>query len=389
MVGPLLEQPWARSNVGMACDGKPLYDLSTFNQYYFDRLRGFAAAAQARDVVFIHNFYMQHALVLLDTYYADFPWRPRNAIEKLAMPDGVPAGNNFYNIADPAKRALHTLYIDKVLDSLGEFPNVVHLVSMQYTGGLEFVRFWIDTIKAWEARNGKKVHISLGATKDVQDAVLLDPVRSKYIRSINLQYWWYRSNGTLFSPPSAQEIDGRYSSGFESALTSSQQIYRQVREYREKYPDKALLHKIAASRQQMWAFLMGGGAMLMRYLNYSSAQETNYVAPIETDTIQATYGFMNRHLRPLLPKMMPADLALSTTGTTYSLTDSKTVILYYTERGGSFVADLSEFSGQFQVTRFVPGSGAETNLGVVTAGGSATRLSAPSNTDWAILLKKI
>ncbi|MFT5575994.1 MAG: hypothetical protein ACI89D_001514, partial [Bermanella sp.] len=72
-----------------------------------------------------------------------------------------------------------------------------------------------------------------------------------------------------------------------------------------------------------------------------------------------------------------------------TLTNSKTVVLYYTERGGSFLADLSKFSGQFQVTQFFPGSGSETDLGVATAGDPATQFSAPSNTDWAILLKKI
>jgi hypothetical protein len=59
---------------------------------------------------------------------------------------------------------------------------------MEYTGATSFVQFWIDTIMECEQETGKDIHIALGATKDVQDAILNDPVRGSEISTIDLRY---------------------------------------------------------------------------------------------------------------------------------------------------------------------------------------------------------
>ena len=66
-------------------------------------------------------------------------------------------------------------------------------------GPLHFVQFWIDVIAEWEAETGKDALVALSATKDVQDAILDDPVRSKIVDIIDIRYWHYNTK-ELYAP---------------------------------------------------------------------------------------------------------------------------------------------------------------------------------------------
>jgi hypothetical protein len=81
VVGPFLEMPWGRSNRGQAWDGLPLYDLTTFNPWYFARLKEFADLCDRKGCILFFNFYNQHNLLETQAHYADFPWRPVNCIQ--------------------------------------------------------------------------------------------------------------------------------------------------------------------------------------------------------------------------------------------------------------------------------------------------------------------
>ena len=61
----------------------------------------------------------------------------------------------FYDVTHPVRRRLHRLYIRKCLDTLGDHPNVIFLTGEEYTGPLEFVRFWLDTVPNGSARRAR------------------------------------------------------------------------------------------------------------------------------------------------------------------------------------------------------------------------------------------
>ena len=173
VVGPFLEMPWGRSNQGRAWDGLPKYDLTTFNPCYFARLKEFADLCDRKGCILFFNFYNQHNLLEAQAHFADFPWRPVNCIQATGLPDATPAARAFYDVTQSVRRELHQKYIWHCLDILRDNRNVVFLTSLEYTGPLAFVQFWFETILEWERRSGRKVHIGLGATKDVLDAMLL------------------------------------------------------------------------------------------------------------------------------------------------------------------------------------------------------------------------
>lgn len=87
--------------------------------------------------------------------------------------------NAFCDVSNPVRRDLHRRYIRQCLDVLGGSERVVFQISEEYTGPLSFMQFWLDTIAEWEKEHGRKVHIGLGATHDVQEAILADAAASQ------------------------------------------------------------------------------------------------------------------------------------------------------------------------------------------------------------------
>ena len=273
---PFMEGPWARSGEGKAWDGLSRYDLTRFNPWYFDRMKAFADAADRRGVVLYHNFYFQHWLLESRAHYVDFPWRPVNALQATGLPDEVPAANVFYDLSDPVRRDLHRRYIRHALDVLGNNTNVVHGIDREYTGPIEFVRFWLDTIAEWQAEHRRTLFVSLEIPKDQMDAILADPVRGPMISAIDVLGWVYRADGSLFASRGAinrapreqrpdiatpAEVDAltrtlggaaldqkdflngpEFQKLFDTLWASSRTMkYRAWREYRDAYPGVATL----------------------------------------------------------------------------------------------------------------------------------------------------
>lgn len=384
-VPPFLEQPWARSDRGQAWDGLPQYDLTKFNPWYFDRLKAFAALCDRKHAILFHSFYMQHALLEADTHYVDFPWRPVNCLQATDMPDKIPAANAFYDVSHPLRRELHRAYIRKCLDELGGYHNIVHLLSEEYTGPASFVRFWLDTVAEWEREKSRKVIIGLGATKDVLDALAGDP----RVSVLDLRYWWYKPDGSAMAPKGGIEVAGRYTSGADAAKTTPQAIYRQVSEYRLGFPEKGLIHRIEASRQQSLAFLFAGGSMLMRNMSYADKKDPpTYEEPPDSRILQPTYDFINQHLSRRLPRMVPVPALAADRENVFCLGEAGKEYLVYTLNGGSVSLDLSRVQGEFQAKWFDPRTGALSDaVDSSIRGGGAVTVQAPGGEDWILWLR--
>jgi len=196
---PFMELPWARSGQGKAWDGLTRFDLTRFNPWYFQRMQGFAEIADHKGLTLYHNFYFQHWLLESRSHYVDFPWRPVNTIQDTGLPDEVPAANVFYDVTHPLRRELHRLYIRHALDVLQDNANVVHGIDREYTGPIEFVQFWLDTIAEWQQEHGRTLFICLEIPKAPMDTILEDPVRGPMVSAIDVLGWTYRADGRLFA----------------------------------------------------------------------------------------------------------------------------------------------------------------------------------------------
>ncbi len=266
---PFYEQPWARSGQGKAWDGLSKYDLTRFNPWYFARLKEFADRCDQRGLVLVQHMYFQHNVLEAGAHWADFPWRPANCLQDTGFAEPPPYVNKkrifladvFYDVTHPVRRQLHRAYIRHCLDVLGGNTNVVFMTGAEYTGSLSFMQFWLDTIAEWERDHGRRVLVGLSCTKDVQDAVLADPVRGPRIAVIDLRYWWYTADGGVYDPKGGANLAPRQQlrewTGSKSRSDAS--IARQVREYRQRYPGRAILCSLDGASP--WAVLAAGGSI--------------------------------------------------------------------------------------------------------------------------------
>ena len=267
---PFFEQPFARSGQGVAWDGLSKYDLTKYNPWYFDRLREFATLANRKGLVLLNHHYFQHNILEAGAHYTDFPWRTANNINDTGFPEPPPyAGDKrifmaeqFYDLSNSNRRKLHRAYIRKQLDNFGSNANVIHLTSAEYTGPLHFVQFWLDTIAEWQQETKRDPLIALSATKDVQDAILADDARRPVVDVIDVRYWWYKSDGSLYAPQGGQNLAPRqHARQMKAGGINGEQAARAVREYREKYPNKAVIFSADGAERFGEAIRSAGGSL--------------------------------------------------------------------------------------------------------------------------------
>ncbi len=246
---PFYEQPFARTGQGTAWDGLSRYDLTKYNPWYFSRLREFAAEARTRGLVLINEMYFQHNIIESAAHWMDSPWRSVNNINQTGFiepppvtGDTIKMADAFYDVTQPARRALHRAYIRQCLANLAGETNVIHTLSAENSGPLHFMQFWLDVVAEWEAETGKHPLIALSAPRDVQDEILADAKRAALIDVIDLTYWWRTDKGDEFAPLGGQSLAPRqHERLWKGGKPSAASIAAMAREYRAKFPGKAVI----------------------------------------------------------------------------------------------------------------------------------------------------
>ncbi|MCJ7543058.1 MAG: DUF6298 domain-containing protein [Phycisphaerae bacterium] len=377
---PFYELPFARSGVGAAWDGLSKYDLTKYNPWYWMRLRQFADLAEQKGLVLLYQNYFQHNILEAGAHWADFPWRSANNINDTGFPEPPPYASNkrifqahlFYDTTHPVRRPLHEAYIRKCLDAFADNSNVIQSTSAEFTGPVEFVRFWLDTIASWQKQTRKDALVALSCTKDVQDAILADPPRSKIVDVIDIRYWHYQADGTPYAPAGGKNLAPRqHARQLRPRPSSFEQVVRAVREYRTKFPDKAVIYS-GDGLEHGWAVLMGGGSL---------------------PDIRAK---LDPQLLAAIARMTPAELVSGDqqSPTLHSLGDGAWCLaeaganyLVYSSDGKPITLDLGTAKGEFAVRWIDPASGKMTAAGPVT-GGQTVSLQPPSPGPCAVWLAR-
>jgi hypothetical protein len=349
---PFYEQPFARTGRGRAWDGLSKYDLTKFNPWYWSRLATFAHLCDERGLVLIHEHYFQHNILEAGAHWVDSPWRPVNNLNDTGFPEPPPfigdkrifLAHMFYDVTHPRRRELHRGYIRQCLDGLAAAGNIIQMTSAEYSGTLEFTQFWLDTVAQWEREHGRDVIVALSAPKNVQDAILADADRAAIVDVIDIRYWCYTAGGGLYAPAGGQNLAPRQHlrqtrekpGGFD-------EIARAVREYRTKFPDKAVTYgaeRNCPSRNDGWAVLMGGGSL------------ADVRLPPE--------------LAAALPTMRPVDVGAGGDDAWRLMAEDGSLLDYRVKRGDETGIDVSP--GSYRVRVIDPRSGEIDDNGVVKRG---------------------
>lgn len=369
---PFYDQPFARSGKGAAWDQLSKYDLTKYNSFYWSRLAQFADLASQNQQLLVHQHYFQHNILEAGAHWADSPWRPANNINDTGFPEPVPyAGDKriffaeqFYDVSHPVRRAIHRAYIRQCLDNFSLGQPVLHLISAEYTGPLHFVKFWLDVIKEWQNETGKKVMVALSTTKDVQDMILQDPEYNVLIDVIDIRYWAYRDDGTLYEPPGGANLSPRQHARLvNSGKRSFQSVYRSVAEYKELYPEKAVIYSEGQYDHFGWAVCMAGGSLP--------------VLPAE----------LPQGLRESIVSMIP-DFNKAGSEVNYKMVNSEGESLIYLSAQSSVNLDFVPYKGRFNISRIHLKTGEVIKRKEMIKGGSVHRIVNDTQNDMVVWVHK-
>lgn len=126
-------QPWPRTGPGAATDGKPKFDLSRFDQAYFDRLRDRVIAAGNEGIYVAVMFFDGFGLHLspVPDNIEGHPFHAANNINEIGITSIVD-----YQVLplDPRVQALQEAYIRQVVDTVHDLPNVLYEVANESSG---------------------------------------------------------------------------------------------------------------------------------------------------------------------------------------------------------------------------------------------------------------
>jgi hypothetical protein len=170
-------QPWPRTGPGSATDGKPKFDLSKFDQAYFDRLRDCVIAAGNAGIYVAVMFFEGWALHLSPPpdNVEGHPFHAANNVNDIGITSIVD-----YQVLPLAPRvqAVQEAFLRKVVDTVHDLPNVLYEVVNESSGqSAESVHFpdgssiptpvgdstqwqyWvIDFVKQYERQMGYDTH---------------------------------------------------------------------------------------------------------------------------------------------------------------------------------------------------------------------------------------
>jgi len=412
---PFYEVPWARSGKGIAWDGLSKFDLSRYNPWYFEREREFAKEASEAGLIVFYDLYNTHNVLEIGPHWIDYAWRPANNISDTGLPEPPPfkpygrndVANEFYSTDYAPLRALHRAYILHTLDELGDMPNVIFGVAYQYAGPLEFEQFFQDTVRDWEMQHGKQIRIALTTSKQTTDAILADPVRSKQIAVVDMRYWEYLPDGSLFAPRAGEnhafrELISKAFPGYGDTPppTTPQQVYREVREYRDRFPGKVLMPMEGGVGPI--PILMGGAAsqsglqarpptrpptaLEAATAMYPARPATTQVpAPVSSED-KIVSQFIHTYLAADLMNMSPKDGWVDAPERTWVLAgNQQNPVLIYSLSGKEITLAASLPAKTYKAIWLDPRLGTAQDTATVGA-AAQTRFTKPDEKEWLLLL---
>lgn len=372
---PFNESPWSRTGVGEAQDRMSKYDLGRFNPWYFARLRQFVEGADREGLALLHEHYFQHNIIEEGAHWCDYPWRGANNTnnkelgfaerQQFAGDKRVYMAERFYDVEqNPAVRHYQELFIQRSVNEFKGLNGVIHSLGLEYTGPLHFTRFWLQTVSACPEHQ----LVSLVGTKDVVDAILEDSTYRDMVDIIDIRHWHYRADGSLYAPEGGKSLAPRqWARIIEPGQTSCASIYKAVREYRERYPDKAVTYNVTTARPDRkeavaaaWTVLLAGGSLAQ-------------VPPCdEVPNLWSRVALM----RPMAPQADGYVMGAAGVGYLSLL------------MGDALTLDLTADAAAYRLYWLDARTGAVIGKAQRVNGGSVVRLSAPKSQDMvAVLLK--
>jgi hypothetical protein len=339
--------PWPRMGWGLALDGRPKFDLSRFDEAYFQRLRERVRLAGERGLYVSIMLFEGHGI-----HASDAPWcwdgHPMHAKNNVNGINGDPNGDGrgieTQSLLIPEVTAIQEAYVRHVVDTVHDLDNVLYEIAN------ESGAYSTD----WQYHLIRLIH-DYEQTKPRQHPV-------------GMTYQWHGAqagrNQTLFDSP-ADWVSPNPEGGYRDdppAATGAKVIIT----------DTDHLWGIGGNQQWVWkSFCRGLNPIFMDPcsppIDHGAAAPTGLDPQWEPvrKSLGYTLGFARRMD---LARATPRD-ELASTG--YCLAHPGSEYLVYLPEGGEVTVDLTGVEGKLAGEWFNPSTGQ--TVGHLTAEGGARR----------------
>jgi hypothetical protein len=349
--------PYQRNGPGTALDGKPKFDLTKFNQAYFDRLRARVIEAGNRGIyvsIMLFDGWSVQSKFSTHNPWLGHPYNKGNNINNInGDPNGNGSGEETHTLQIPAITSIQDAYVRKVIDTVNDLDNVLYEISNESPGNSELWQYhMIALIKSYEASKPKKQH-PVGMTVEYPDGSNADLFASDAV--------WISPSGDVNNPPAAN--------GNKVVLN-----------------DTDHLCGVCGDRTWVWKSLTRGvNPIFMDPYNgvdKGRGSFPNYDPNNNNDvSIRKNLGYALTYANRMNLRAMIPHGELASSGYALANPAAKGAeYLVYLPNGGNVTVDLSGTSGTLNVEWFNPSYGTTTDGGV-TSGGDQRSFTTPFSGD--------
>ena len=357
--------PFQRTGPGVALDGKAKFDLSKFDQSYFDRIRTRVIAARDRGIyvsVMLFNGWSvnkEKSTLTLNNPWKAHPFNTANNINGInGDRNNDNSGEESHELGYAALLAFQEAYVRKVIDTVNDLDNVLYEISNEsHPASMDWQEHMVNFVHEYEATKAMKHPVGLTKPSPEGDTTRLLSGPADWIS------------------PDGSPTDPHVSSGAKVILYDTDHICGMC------YGQTSGPNDLTFGHNFVWkSFIYGYNPIYMD--GYDGAgygvggNGYNFNDP-RWVTIRNNMGYALDYSRrmnfaAMKPRPNLSNLAwvlanTSATGAEY---------LAYMPGGGSFTLDLRSAQTQLAVEWLNPATGAKLNGGTVS-GGAVRSFSAP------------
>lgn len=410
-------QPWIRSTTPGASDGGNKFDLTQFNQAFFDRIRARVITLQSNGIYAIVQLFDANDLSFTRCGVTSpsgdgFPLTGVNNINSVT--DGYSGsgatGVGAYTMANsgtnPNLVAIQDAFVEKMVDTLNDLPNVIWEVAEEQPGtnyagtpgygGASSMTFWAPHIlELLQKYEGGGTCASCTGTPTFSAKPFLHPAG---IGSMNAND---ANDATLYASTAnwiAPTINSNFNNQFPCVPATNNQGKIVIQDTDHSCDASTLV--VAATgvindtqaRQAVWKTFVNGGSgfifMDPYVISFTANNRNPCASPVngicpnpmtKYDPLRKAMGTVNTlmpQLRNLLA--MTPQAALASTGFALANNTVGGEFVAYAPTGGAFTVNLSAQPNRlFQVQWLNPVGGALTTVSTLLVGGSTTQSFTP------------
>lgn len=371
--------PWKRTGPGTATDGGLKFDLTKFDPAFFERLRSRTGALRNAGIYAGVYLFTGEFLNIFRCSSDGYPLTRANNIN--GVDDGYVSGKKGINaVAMTAPNAItryQDAYVEKVIDTLNDLPNVLWMVSEEAPSNSTW---WNDHqiahIRAYESRKPHQHPIGYAAPISIWDSIV------------------YNSGADWVAPAAVVSPASSCGAGKPPCKVNVNDSDHSYFGMWNETPRQ--------NRNYAWEnFLTGNQVLFMDpYLVYYPRERRN-LCPSPTHSIctapDTRYDNFRDNLGYILKYSRQLDLLHVTSRDTFSSTgycltnDRGSEYLVYAPAGGSFTVNLSALSNPWKlaVEWFNPSTGTATPADPIATGSSSQSFTPPFNGDAVLYLHDV